>query len=764
MSAAVPSEAALVEAALQASGLLDAQVLTGGALRLADDTVLGIAPSGSSDGASSAFDEASLLDVLRADVPADSPVDARTVEAVLAGIALVQSGADRSPSIGRDGSWRLGPLTGRASKPAAQYVGTVARKAERARRLADVEAAQQQAIARRDAAADRVQQARASLTALESWLARAPSTTELDRAAVVRDERESERGRAAAEASERAAALTVAGEQLARASGELRRLCSTHELPGTREALEVRGMALLELDGALAALVEQSERLLAAARRLEEDREAAERDADEAAEAAREVEQATGDARDAAAEASALLQSLGADVQRMQAELDTARDARRSAERERQSAAGAVLRLTGRQGELTAALSAAQVRLSEAVPLLAARAASIAELAQVSGLLAAALGREPEPEEQAALAGLGPVAVVGVPADRSDPPGSAFAALPRASLQLLTRWSELAVPRPTDGNAVHAEIRSLAAGPAADQEPRVVPVGGALAVLARDVTGAEQPLGRASVRLAAEVTREQELLTERESDLFEKHLLGELGDALRTRRAEATDLVRGMNDLLADVRTSQGIRVRLDWSLQDDVGADVRDAVRLLGRHRGALTPDESQRLRSALSSLIEVQHAAEPEQGYAEHLSRALDYRRWSAFTVKLQRPGDAGWSTLTRRTPLSQGEQKVVCYLPLFAAAAAHFTSVAGAAPYAPRLILLDDAFPKIDVRTHPLLFGLLVDLDLDFVLTSERLWGDHASVPSLAVYEALRAPGERGIAQYRYSWDGAVLTGEG
>ncbi len=130
----------------------------------------------------------------------------------------------------------------------------------------------------------------------------------------------------------------------------------------------------------------------------------------------------------------------------------------------------------------------------------------------------------------------------------------------------------------------------------------------------------------------------------------------------------------------------------------------------------------------------------------------------------MRLHRPGTTAWTTLTRRTPLSQGEQKVVCYLPLFAAAAAHFTSVAGAAPYAPRLILLDDAFPKIDVRTHPLLFGLLVDLDLDFVLTSERLWGDHPTVPSLAIYEALRAPGERGIAQYRYTWDGHALVGEG
>ena len=104
------------------------------------------------------------------------------------------------------------------------------------------------------------------------------------------------------------------------------------------------------------------------------------------------------------------------------------------------------------------------------------------------------------------------------------------------------------------------------------------------------------------------------------------------------------------------------------------------------------------------------------------------------------------------------------MLCYLPLFAAAAAHFSSIGERAATAPRLVLLDDAFPKIDVRTHPLLFGLLVQLDLDFVITSERLWGDHASVPSLAIYEALRDPGQRGIAQYHYRWDGATIESVG
>jgi uncharacterized protein YPO0396 len=185
----------------------------------------------------------------------------------------------------------------------------------------------------------------------------------------------------------------------------------------------------------------------------------------------------------------------------------------------------------------------------------------------------------------------------------------------------------------------------------------------------------------------------------------------------------------------------------------------------LLAQPVSALIPEERAKLRDVLHRLIEASRVERPELSYGEHLAAALDYRTWSEFTIRYTRPEKPGqWERLHRRSALSQGEQKVLCYLPLFAAAAAHFTSLAGAAPHAPRLVLLDDAFPKIDVRTHPLLFGLLVQLDLDFVITSERLWGDHQTVPSLAIYEALRDPSQRGIAQYEYRWDGRVLQALG
>jgi len=309
-------------------------------------------------------------------------------------------------------------------------------------------------------------------------------------------------------------------------------------------------------------------------------------------------------------------------------------------------------------------------------------------------------------------------------------------------------------------NAVLAGMAALLSGDAAVNEPRFSDEDGVLVAIGRDDSG-DLPLVDLAARLTVSVARDRELLSERERRLFEEHVLGQLGDALRSVRVKADELVAAMNAQLHDVTTSQGIRVRLRWRLRDDIPREAGRAVSLPAQPMGALLADERTELREVLHRLIEVSRAEAPEESYAEHLAKALDYRQWHAFTVQYFRPEAGSWSDLQRKTALSQGEQKVLCYLPLFAAAAAHFESLAGAAPWAPRFVLLDDAFPKIDVRTHPLLFGLLVDLDLDFIITSERLCSTHSTVPQLAIYEALRSPHERGIAQYQHRWDGQQLT---
>ena len=125
----------------------------------------------------------------------------------------------------------------------------------------------------------------------------------------------------------------------------------------------------------------------------------------------------------------------------------------------------------------------------------------------------------------------------------------------------------------------------------------------------------------------------------------------------------------------------------------------------------------------------------------------------------IMLHRPNQPP-QRLGRRTGLSEGEKKVVSYLPLFAAVAASYDALAQLEPAAPRFILLDDAFAKVSVDNHEKLFGLLVEMDLDFIATSERLWGTHASVPELAITEVIR-DAEAGVILLEHArWNGTVI----
>jgi hypothetical protein len=74
-----------------------------------------------------------------------------------------------------------------------------------------------------------------------------------------------------------------------------------------------------------------------------------------------------------------------------------------------------------------------------------------------------------------------------------------------------------------------------------------------------------------------------------------------------------------------------------------------------------------------------------------------------------------------------------------------------------------LLDDAFAKVSEDNHAGLFGLLVELDLDFIATSERLWGTHPTVPSLAITEVIRDADLNVIVLEHARWDGVEIESD-
>lgn len=265
-----------------------------------------------------------------------------------------------------------------------------------------------------------------------------------------------------------------------------------------------------------------------------------------------------------------------------------------------------------------------------------------------------------------------------------------------------------------------------------------------------------QPVTVVARRVAHEAEAARARLAEREREVLERFLLRELADELHDRLLEATDLVEGANRALVGVRTSHGKGARLDWRLREDTPPAAATASRLLIDDLRSEQDDAE--LRHALIALIGAEREADRSAGYEQHLRQALDYRRWYEFRVRVlddERPGTS--RALSTRAGLSQGEQRVLSYLALFAAAAAHFDALARTTPQVPRLLLLDDAFAKVDEPTHGRLLELLIAMNLDFLITSERLWGCFPAVPSLEIYEAIRDPAVAGVALVHFHWDG-------
>ena len=76
---------------------------------------------------------------------------------------------------------------------------------------------------------------------------------------------------------------------------------------------------------------------------------------------------------------------------------------------------------------------------------------------------------------------------------------------------------------------------------------------------------------------------------------------------------------------------------------------------------------------------------------------------------------------------------------YVPLFSAVAAKFES---AREDAPLLIALDEAFAGVDEKNIYNMFDLISKFKFDYIMNSQVLWGDYASVKGLAIYEIGRA----------------------
>ena len=718
-----PGQHAGLEAALQASGLLNAWISPDGKITDPDLQDLladpGPArPDGRTDG--------TISSVLIPESRDDCLVAADVVSRLLASVTLAENpsaAATDGLAVSLAGRWRAGNLVGSWSKKSAEFLGAGTREANRQRRITELLALLKNLEDQSQVLRDRSEHGRKQLAAWEEHAGILPDAAPLIAAhALLAAAGDAERKTRQA-AEERTAEHAAADGRWQARRGDLRRQASEANLPDTAAALAERLTYIRLAIGAASALrASVKDQYLTAASDVAQPLTAYESavDARKKAEAG-----ASGHYDDYSLAQKALalhIDSLGIDSQEFDRKLSLLRESFASAKaaipslkEAFETARDKVVRLEVRQDDdgpeeqkICAGLAESERRFGATV--------------RVAGLWAAATGND----EQA-------------PAD-----------LDRA-LQTAAGWH----PGTSDADVINA-FQVLRGSLPAGYDAAISQDEGTLAALVSDGEGS-RPAAILAKLAAARLAEYKDQLNTRYQQIFEEFLLRDLAERLRQQIDAADDLCGRMNAILARTQSSQGVHVQLSWDPSPTLEDATREALNLVRKSFATRTHDEDARLRRAIQERIEAERDAH-DAHYAEVLARALDYREWYAFTVRVRDTGPDGQSRSRPLRHLSSGEKRLVSYATLFAAASAFYDALTTAGSTPLRLILLDEAFERLDDPTTTRLLELLAELDTDWVITWPGGSAFSAKIDRMHVYDVFRPKGAPGMAFIHTTWDGS------
>lgn len=699
-----------IESALAAAGLLDARITPPGSSPDFLDAIL------SGDVASSGRIEGSTLADLFTPVPTDE-LTADRIMNVLASISL----AGDVVAMGTDGRWRLGPLAGRFRQEHAAFIGHEARERRRAERLADLDTR----LGELHTQLQRLQQHSADLATLLGEVRRAdgsfppalPVTTlhrrllEVRAIVVEREGRQRDAAGLADTAARHADTLSIEVQRIANA----RRLpVDAAGLVSIRAVLTQCSAQHDEIERRQAALTASTEGLEAAKRRENEAKRLT-------AQAVAEASDAHGQAEGEALRYDLLSADIGADARQAVVDLEAARTTRVQVD-------ATVDALIESIGEARATLAQLSERHSQASEQ---RVRRLRDVDTATTRFAAVRSSEVAD-------------VLSLPGFSTD--GDALPAA-RSLLSSTTEVSSDAT------NRMERDFRTvLLDGVRSGHEPSMPKLDGFDVVRVGTADG-DLAIGTIAADLRNDRDRLDRLLSDREREIFETHLLTRVGESLRKLLLDADAFESTINAEMTKAPTASGLTVELKWAISEE-DRSIRQAVETLRFSPENMTPEQRTGLRDFFTHRIAELRAADPGSSFAEILTMALDYRSWHRFDLYV-RSIEGGRSRVTRSyyRGLSGGEAATVLHLPLFAAASAHYASgsISG-----PRIIALDEAFAGIDDQMRGRLMGLLVQLDLDVILTSHEFWGFYGQVPGLVLYDLNRKPPVPGVYAQRFEWN--------
>ncbi|PSR66850.1 TIGR02680 family protein [Nocardia sp. MDA0666] len=726
-----PATAAAIEAALESSGLLDAWIGPRG--EIAGHDIFAVPD------AVEAVIGRSLADML---IVHEDAAEAESVRKVLAAISFGQTlTGGPTMAVAADGSWRIGTLHGSWAKPAVTFIGAEARRRNRERRLAELDAMIAEIDRRIEGYELQLENLSNRRGSVDAEMRAQPDRSAFRSARTAFAD--ADRRRDAADQAVRATIADLARAQAAQTTAlQDLHMCSAESgLPTEMPTLETLRTVLKSFQGKAQTWLDYRRDL----EHAESDERARTADADEAAGAAQQSaeseERAASELRDAEEQLRAVDDSVGMEYREVLNEIDALRreisttadslEAERKRERE----------WTRNEATLgTEADAAAQAHRDKTTErdLIAQR------FRELAGGNLPADAEIPESESfRELLTGSGGVRAA---LDAARKVTAAWPTVPHTANNIgdaLRRLSE----------SVHECRTSLSARADLDLESD-----GDVQLFTAVVDGVR--VGAAGLKdiLRREADQSRNDITQQEHELFDKTLTGDTRRHLASRIRQANALVDAMNEHLSRVRTASDVGVQLRWQVGKDLPPGTAAARELLLKDPARLNDADREALHRFLRDRIEEAKAADSATSWEQQLAEVFDYTRWHQFTVRIDRGRGEGFQELTKKLhgALSGGEKAIALHLPLFAAVAAHYH----ASPTAPRVILLDEVFVGVDTANRGQIFALLSALSLDLVLTSDHEWCTYPELSGIAIHQIVTGDDSDAVTTVRFTWNGSEL----
>lgn len=284
-----------------------------------------------------------------------------------------------------------------------------------------------------------------------------------------------------------------------------------------------------------------------------------------------------------------------------------------------------------------------------------------------------------------------------------------------------------------------------------------------LAIFAK-YKGKEVPYDVLLKGIAGDVDIQKNLVRESDRTLFEDVLANTVSKKIRYKIYKSEAWVEKMNRLMDSMNTSSGLKLSLVWKkkkAEEEGQLDTRELVGLLKKDAGLMKEEELEKLSLHFQTRVQEARRIMEDTGNGRSfhgvMKEVLDYRKWFEFQLFYQKTGE-NKRELTNNAffTFSGGEKAMSMYVPLFSAVVAKYD---GAREDAPRLVSLDEAFAGVDEQNISDMFRLMVDMDFEFIINSQILWGDCDTIPELAIYQLLRKENAKFVTVLPYVWNGKV-----